>query len=333
MPTQVTLTRALLAQLYDQLFGETLPEKFLFGVRGAVPVSAGSLTLTQQAQSADAYDDAIGFMAGQNGHAYLGSVDPGKYYTTHPMDASLGCAHVMEGHYTFVKGPHKHEAHAWKGQNVKCWRDKNRNGTQDPAEKTIFVVTTSIDLHYGGNSNVVGEYSAGCQVVKQPNWPAYRDNTYSLFGNQATYWLLHINSLLQLQQKKPLPTVFINGVALPKDTPMWFSEEGRIVSPARSFLSQLQLDHAPIKFTYKATPTPAITFANGRSAGGKLVSGQLVCAVGDMLRALDAGATVGGSIEKAVVTATSSHFEAISPITQQIATLPEAADETPIPNP
>lgn len=105
MPTQVTLTRALLAQLYDQLFGETLPEKFLFGVRGAVPVSAGSLTLTQQAQSADAYDDAIGFMAGQNGHAYLGSVDPGKYYTTHPMDASLGCAHVMEGHYTFVKGP------------------------------------------------------------------------------------------------------------------------------------------------------------------------------------------------------------------------------------
>ncbi len=333
MSTQITLTRALLSQLYDHLFGETLPDKFLFGVRGAVPVSAGSLTITPQAQNLDAYDDTIGYMVGENGHAYIGSVDPGRYYTIHPENSALGCAHVIEGHYTFVKGSHKKEPHAWKGQNVHCWRDKNKNGVQDPAEKTVYVVTVSIDLHYGGVSNTVGEYSAGCQVVKQPNWDTYRDNTYSLFPNEATYWLININSLLQLQAQKPLPTVFINGVALPKDTPMWFSEEGRIVSPARSFLAHLVLDNAPITFTYSATPTPTITLPNGGTATGKLVNGQLVCAVGDMLRALDPSANVGGNIEKAVVTATSSHFSAVAPITQQLATLPEAEDETPIPNP
>lgn len=333
MAAQITLTRAMLAQLYNTLFGETLPEKFLFGVRGAVPTAPGSLTLTPHVQNIDAYDDAIGFMAGQNGHAYIGSVDPGRHYTLNPMDSSAGCAHVIEGRYTFVKGPHRSEPRAWKGQNVHCWRDKNRNGSQDPAEKTIYVVQVSIDLHYGGRGNVVGEYSAGCQVVKQPGWDAYRDSTYSLFGNQATYWLIHINSLLNLQMKKATPTVFINGVALPKDTPMWFSEEGRIAAPARSFLAHLQLDSAPVKFTYTPTPAPAITFAGGGSAAGKLVSGQLICAVGDMLRALDKNAKVEGNVEQGVVKATSSRFAAISPLAQQIATLPEAADETPVTNP
>ncbi len=328
----LTLTRSLFADLYNHLFNEALPEQFLFGVRGAVPSSPGSLTLVPVSQQLDQYDDAIGFMVDGHGHAYHASVDPGRYFTRHPMEAG-GCAHVIEGRYAFAKGAHRHEPRAWKGRNVRCWRDRNRSGVQDPAEQQVFVVQTSIDLHYGGRGNSVGEFSAGCQVVRQPSWDIYRDLTYSLFGERAEYWLLSFHALNEAQSSQPSPSVAVNGVFLPRTCPVWISDQLHLVGVARDLLAHLQRDGQPLEFTFRAEAPPSLVFApEGSAVPGKLVDNRLVCEVAALLRTLDPSAEIEWLPAQKQARVTSTRLRAATPSPQAVAELPEVNDETPIPD-
>jgi hypothetical protein len=329
----LTLTRPLLADLYSHLFDAPLPPRFLFGVRGAVPTEPGSLTLEPKEQHLDVCDDAIGFMVDDRGHTYQGSVDPGRHFTQHPMPsaAQFGCAHVIEGHYTFVKGPHKHETRAWKGQNVHCWRDRDRDGRQDPSERREFIVGASIDLHYGGESNTVGEYSAGCQIVRQPHWNTYRDLTYNLFGPSAQYWLIDYNTLKEVHTDGRRPSVTINGVALPKTTPMWVSAAGHVVAIARDLLALLQLDGQSPAIDYQASPTPTIRFHPGdRTVPGQLVADRLVCEVAAVLRAMDPAAGIEWVPGEKQMRVTSAPVKIATTPPPSIPHLQEADDDTPV---
>lgn len=323
----ITLTRALLEQTYQHLFGEPLPSMFLFGIRGAKPVVQEGLDIEPCPQQLDLYDDTIGFMVSDGrGHCYSGSVDPGRYYTENPMPGTGGCAHVLEGHYTFVKGQHKSEPRAWKGLNVKCWRDLDRDNVQGADENKVYTLATSIDLHYGGN-NTVGEYSAGCQVVRRPYWATYRDLTYSLFPNTATYWLLNVHTLLQMQTDNVVPTVIINNTPVPSEVPLWLSLEGRVVTPLRSFLAHLQSGGMPVSLVYDAV---AGTTINGVLIQGSLVHNQYVCAVGDILRLLDGSIDISWDAGSARITANSQVVAVVAPVSTMIASFED--DDTPIPN-
>jgi hypothetical protein len=326
----LTVTRALLADLYSHLFGEVLPERLLFGVRGAVPSSPGSLTLRPVAQQVDQYDDAIGYMADGNGRAYQGSVDPGRYFTLHPMDAA-GCAHVIEGRYSFAKGAHNHEPRAWKGIDVHCWRDRNRDGVQNPSERQLFIVRASIDLHYGGRGNIVGEFSAGCQVVRQPHWDTYRDLTYHLFGAVAQYWLIDYHALDEAQSGQRSPAVTINGVPVPRTCPMWISEQLHLVAVARDFLDHLQLDGRPPEYRYQPAP-PALLFASGAVVPGKLVNDRLVCEVALLLKALDAEVEIAWIAAEKRAAVTSARVRESNPEPAPVERLAEAEDETAVPD-
>lgn len=326
----LTLTRSHLENLYSHLFDAALPPGFLFGVRGAVPAAPGSLTLVPRAQHLDQYDDAIGFMLDGRGHAYQGSVDPGRYYTLHP-DNPGGCAHVVEGHYTFYKGPHKHEPRAWKGENVLCWRDKNRNGVQDPSEQHVFLVKTSIDLHYGGYGNTIGEYSAGCQIVHQPYWEVFRDLTYSLFGHVTTYWLIEYHMLLEAVAGQPSPSMTINGVPVARTCPVWVSDDLHVVAAVRDLLGHLNGSGHTISVEYEALPTPALLFSAGETiVPGKLVDGRLVCEVAALLRAIDPAAVIHWHADQKRVEVLSALLQAVTPSPQVLERLAEIDEDDPV---
>ncbi len=94
---------------------------------------------------------------------YRASVDPGDYYTTHPMRTE-GCAHLADGQYSYKRGKHKGRSALVQAGPVTVWRDRNRSHSYDPGE-VLDTGWFGINFHDGGTGSSVGKWSAGCQVV------------------------------------------------------------------------------------------------------------------------------------------------------------------------
>lgn len=328
----LTVTKKLLAGLWQEIYGEELPTGFLFGVRGATPYPAGSLNLVENAPAAqDLWDDAVGYFAGGQGGAYPGTVDPGRYFTQKPMNEA-GCAHVIDGRYRFTRGRHNQETRAWRGRDVSVWRDRDRDGVQDAGEAKVYVVGQSINLHGGGKSLTVGSASAGCQVVVAGWWGTFRDLTYRHLPEACWYWLLDYAVLAEWKRKQALPRLVLNGLSLPATLPMWTGTQGNLkdvrVTLARELLSYLALDGQQIAVTYQPKPVPSLVFAGGERVTGRLVRGRLVVSVTQLLRALDPGVTITWDLDDGEIQAQSSRLSLFSPLKVPLATLPEATDGT-----
>lgn len=93
---------------------------------------------------------------------WAATTEPGDYYTYNPMNAK-GAARIAFGQYkSWVVGWHKnHEALVQTAPITVC-RDLNEDfmRTGDRTDEGMF----GVDQHWGGDSSVVGRWSAGCLV-------------------------------------------------------------------------------------------------------------------------------------------------------------------------
>lgn len=128
----------------------------------------------------DMFDDELYyFWADGSKIEYVGlsdgfTTDPGKYYLKNPLN-SKGCAILKEGWYprVWIKGKHsgKYNALVQKGNTITVYRDTNKDDEFDfngPQDTGYF----GINLHRASQYytvETVNSYSAGCQVIADPN--------------------------------------------------------------------------------------------------------------------------------------------------------------------
>lgn len=158
----LTLTNDLIRRSISGAgYGMPAPNRLhILGVRGATPAAPN--VLRAGANVADRYNDSI-IVFGTSLRAFLGSVDPGNYYTNQPLDAD-GCAHLLNGHWSYQLGTHRGHPALVQAAPVTVWRDRNRDQARDPHELTESG-WFGINIHAGGTSLRVGPNSAGCQIL------------------------------------------------------------------------------------------------------------------------------------------------------------------------
>ena len=107
------------------------------------------------------YDDAILSIIDDKVTLFVASVDPGLAYVENPISAD-GCADLCEGLSMFKFGTHKQEHPCLVQSGVISVYRLNKSG------KRMFVDVGefSIQIHCGGHAELVGNWSAGCQIIK-----------------------------------------------------------------------------------------------------------------------------------------------------------------------
>lgn len=163
----------------------------LFGLRGARPYDGhpGEVQIVETVLNE--YTAAIGCF-GTSLKLYRGSVDPGRDFTADPMNPE-GAAHLQDGCWLYQPGSHKGHRALVQAAPVKVARDKNRDGTIEPGEP-VSTGYFGVDIHAGGASPAVGEWSAGCQVIRggwtgEP-WVEFLDTVAAANQSLYRYYLL-----------------------------------------------------------------------------------------------------------------------------------------------
>jgi hypothetical protein len=122
----------------------------------------------------DSYNDICWVFWNEKGkeqvHNYSITTHPGYHYLQNPIQGSKGTAILVPGQYLncWILGMHlnKQFALCQRGGPVKVYRDNNKDTILDCDPNTIDMGFFGIDGHHGAlaNTNVIGPYSAGCQV-------------------------------------------------------------------------------------------------------------------------------------------------------------------------
>jgi hypothetical protein len=179
-------------QLPDAEFGRV----HLIGIRGALPDPDGVTIRTGAGNDPNAYNDAIGVF-GPTLRLYKGSVDPGLTPTLDPMNPQ-GCAHLLNGAYLYQPGMHKGHPALIPAGPSRVWRDANRDGIRDPHDQ-VETGSFGIDIHAGGTSSQVNDWSAGCQVVwggwSGASWLEFRQLYMQSCQREFRYYLLDASDL------------------------------------------------------------------------------------------------------------------------------------------
>lgn len=144
--------------------GAIWSEVNLFGIRDSAD------------QQKDIFNDTIGIAYGDGKvNLYRGTCDPGRYWTERSGAAvdKKGVAHLCLGFHqsAYVIGKHFDQtAFVQQGNKVKIWRDANKNYLQDTGEK-IEQGYYGINIHTTKKPvpMTVGQWSAGCQVLQEPD--------------------------------------------------------------------------------------------------------------------------------------------------------------------
>lgn len=143
----------------------------LFGIRGALPY--GDCTeLSLNDNTLDLWNDTIGIWGG-DWATYKSTVDPGIYYTQNP-EVGGGAAHLLtveEGGkpWHFVWGQHKGQYKCLvQGEEFTVRRDTDQNGKGDDGEP-LDTGWHAIQIHHGSDSAHVYNWSAGCNVIRDPD--------------------------------------------------------------------------------------------------------------------------------------------------------------------
>jgi hypothetical protein len=188
---------------YIKACGFKAPEPgapFLWGMRGAVPLSPNSQELSLRNGRPFLYDDVIG-IGGPIWRAYQGSVDPGSYYTAKPMNRK-GAAHLValdsearRGNvYRYKKGMHGSGSRGRmafvQAAGVNIIRDLDRDGIAEGFEPYQANVWIGLHIHDGGSNLDVGSWSAGCQVIRNVGgaYAEYRAAGYQFLQDEDD-WL------------------------------------------------------------------------------------------------------------------------------------------------
>ena len=179
--------------------GEPEPGKLhIVGIRGAIPKGPTGLLVGDN--TIDRYNDAI-ILFGTHLQAFLGSVDPGRWYTERPLHPD-GCAHLINGGpYEFELGPHKGKPALRQAEPFPFWRDADKDFERDltPKEARIRREVIGLDLHPGGSSPVVGPNSAACQIIwggwDGAPWQTFYRLCVASGQHRFQYWLLNAGDL------------------------------------------------------------------------------------------------------------------------------------------
>ncbi len=134
----------------------------------------------------DRYNDMIG-MFGRVLALFPGSTDPGSTGTQRPSRKE-GCAHLCNGKWSYLLGPHRGHPALRQVDTFKIWRDKHH--IQEADEPSHPESGNGINIHAGGTTPSVGAWSAGCQVVKG-GWTGKRWQTFYghvLAGGQERFF-------------------------------------------------------------------------------------------------------------------------------------------------
>lgn len=174
----------------------------MFGVRGARPwpeaPDDGCYWLQVTGQTLDAWDDTIGLFGTSFG-IWRGTTDPGAYYSFDPMNP-IGTAHLIPGWYDYQRGTHKGHPALTQAGPVNVIRDEDRDGTGEPQEYEETGAWIGLNIHAGGDSEVVGAYSAGCQVFQDgwtgPEWGTFYSRIEQANQQTYRYWLLLAEDLI-----------------------------------------------------------------------------------------------------------------------------------------
>lgn len=142
----------------------------LIGIRGVVPYpgDASGTSISLRDNDLDHWNDTVGIWGGEWA-LYTATVEPGIYYTEHPMDTD-GAAHLLGLEnggkpWRFKWGMHRNKYEALvQAESFTVQRDKNRDGRPDPDEPKE-TGDFGIHIHWGGEGWSVGKWSAGCQVL------------------------------------------------------------------------------------------------------------------------------------------------------------------------
>ena len=113
-----------------------------------------------------------------------------------------GCAILVPGQYRgcFMVGLHKGYTALVQRDNVKVYRDKNKDEYYDLNPNTIDTGLFGINIHKSGKESfIVDNWSAGCQVFKREKdfkeFMAIVEKSKQLYGNKFTYTLLNKNDI------------------------------------------------------------------------------------------------------------------------------------------
>jgi len=138
--------------------------------------------------------------------SYSITTDPGKIWMEKPMN-SKGCAILVPNQYRGVykidgHGKTRYPALCQRLGEVSVYRDANLDHEHDRDAGTITTGNYGINIHRSrstGETELVGAYSAGCQVFK--NASDFKDfmklvnKSADKFGNSFTYSLLNEGDL------------------------------------------------------------------------------------------------------------------------------------------
>ena len=139
-------------------------------------------------------------------HIYNCTTDPGDDWVDNPM-MEKGVAILKPGQYP---KSHKIRLHGGKytalGQqnNVKVYRDANKDGVYDYDESTVDEGLFGINIHRatalsGKTSTYIDKWSAGCQVIaNNDDWHEFLDiceKARDTWNNNFTYTLIESNDI------------------------------------------------------------------------------------------------------------------------------------------
>lgn len=167
----------------------------LVGIRGALPDENGKLTKNNN--SINEWNDSLVIITKDNSYFFLGTVDPGRYYTLNPM-SSLGTARVQPGLHEYTKGFHGHTSYGNKYpafvpfKNIVVKRDGNKDQIWNSQDKN-YSGKFGINIHAQFKEGEVEKNSAGCTVVKA-RWGSEKwKQFYNLLKNESSFHYLVID--------------------------------------------------------------------------------------------------------------------------------------------
>jgi len=130
---------------------------------------------------------------------------PGLYWLVNPTN-TLGCAILKEGQYrsTYAVDKHsgKYDALCQRLAPVTVYRDNDRDREYDTVQGTENTGMFGINIHRAHQDyelETVDKYSAGCQVIQDPDefavFMAVVKQAEEVWGNKFTYTLINENDL------------------------------------------------------------------------------------------------------------------------------------------
>lgn len=170
----------------------TEKEWVIFALRGVTPENNELVTNDNEPFL---FNDTIIIIKGNKIKAYLGSCEPGDFYSNpkNKLDKN-GAAHIINGCFEWKTGYHSGKPAFVQNKELLVYRDKNGDGVISKEEKeTPFKGWFGVHIHWGSDSpnshglrRWIGKWSAGCIIVRSskapadsgPEWVDFRDTLY-----------------------------------------------------------------------------------------------------------------------------------------------------------